>query len=74
MTERELLLNQLSAIRDLLDNALALLGAEATVAADGVTCLHPDEQRTPAGTMGAPDQFFCRVCHTLVQPGAEVPA
>ena len=73
MTELELVKRQLVAIRDLAETTLGLLEGDGMAAA-AADCPHPKDQRRPAGVMGAPDQFLCTACHTLVNPGAPVDA
>lgn len=60
----QLVVRQVRAIRDLAQNLLELLEEDGTIS-DG-PCAHPKEQRLPAGVMGAPNQFFCRACQTMV--------
>lgn len=58
-----LVVRQLRAVRDLLDNVLELLGDEVELTGP---CTHPPGARLPAPTMGWPNQFFCRACQLLV--------
>lgn len=64
MSDR-LLIKQLRAIRDLVDNALELAGDVGDELPAG-PCLHPKEKRRAAGVMGDPDRFYCGECGELV--------
>ena len=68
MTELELVKRQLTAIRDLAETTLAMLGVAESLDAEHGDCPHPEKERVPAGVMGNPTRFFCKACQTLVPP------
>ena len=45
--------------------------AEAAETVDGV-CLHPRDDREPAGVSGKPRQYLCKACLSIVDPDAPV--
>lgn len=59
----------IAAIRSQLDALELMLDVPVPGVPSG-PCEHPEDKREPCAAMGAPNQFMCRACVTLVNPDA----